>query len=139
MAKVNQIMPLYKISVDWYEEHESNRTFTAYCYTPGLKGEESYLERTITWDELKEQACDKYGEVRCTYLNDAQETEDIPFERWYDDNRHTDVMHDVMADIINKREGRKKLAPLPNMISALDNAMSKLDKVMHILNPAKTA
>lgn len=128
----------YKLSVDFYNEVE-NGIIECHCYTPGLTGEDSYMTKTVSWEQLKEFVCDKFGDVRCTFFNDTQESECVPFERWYSDNRHSSELHDALADFINKNEGRKMLAPLANLDNAITSAMQKLDKVMHILKPAKTA
>jgi len=139
MTKVKQIEPNYKISVDYYEEND-NGTVTAYCFTPGLVGEKSYLERTVTMQSLEETACDTYGKVRVTYLNDTQETEDLTFAMWYANNRHSEEVHDLIADIINKSEGRKESVPFGGVPNA---NVGLMDRTVHYLQtiakPAKTA
>lgn len=114
MDKVNNIPNNYKLSVDIYEEQGD--TLVCQCFTPGVTGEGSYIEKTVTFDELRQFIGDK---VFCTYANDTQDGEPVPFEVWYNNNRYSEEVNDALADIINKREGRKELADMPDIFASL--------------------
>lgn len=140
MTKVQNLFKkhLHKInlSVDSYTEREDG-VLICHCFTPGYDEEDGCPDLIVTMDELQNKVCYN-GQVICTFENDTQETESLTFGKWYDDNRHSDDMHLTLADIINKKQGRKPIINLFPM-AKVDEAMGKLNKVINTLNPAKTA
>lgn len=113
-----------KLSVDSYKELD-NGTMLCQCFIVGGDDKQPYIEKTVSLAELKNKVADKNGRVEVT--TDPENTVAIHWMDWYTENRHSEEVHDVLADIINARENRKELAAFPEVFEQMAKICQDLD------------
>lgn len=98
MAK---ILNNYKIEVEDYTENDNGKLICQ-CYVPEIEGNCFGIEVSIA--DFSDALCSENNGIVETSLNRNGDT--VTFYEWYDENKLSPKMCNILADYINKIEKR---------------------------------
>lgn len=119
MSKVAKKVNQPKLAVEEYRACGSQ--IECDCFVPGENRDDTFI-KMVSLGELYYHVKGDDGKVWVTYQGDSENCNPVTFDEWYDGNKTS--LHDVLADIINKRESRELMAELPDVKSAINNIIS---------------
>lgn len=119
MAKVTKKAFEPKLAVEEYRQ--SGEQIECDCFIPGDNRDDTFT-KMVSLVELYYHVKGEKNRVWVTNQGDSENCYPVMFDQWYEDNRYN--LHEVLADIINKKEGRNLVAEMPDVFATLGKILN---------------